>query len=212
MSNQNDTQLSLNLGNEFRKADEIFAPDSEITLFRDFLSKEESGSLFKQLLNEVEWSQDEINCYGKKVKLPRLTAWYGDFGKKYTYSGIAMEPIPWTPELFSLKIKAEMVAKSSFNSVLLNLYRNGKDSISWHSDNEPELGECPVIGSLSLGGQRKFRLRHKFKKEMEVLEINLTDGSFLIMKGKTQECWQHQVPKTVKTATQRINLTFRFIK
>src|SRR5205085_1550841 len=141
--------------------------------------------------------------------LPRLTAWYGDAGKSYTYSHIAMKSEPWTPILLYIKNRIEEVVEVSFNSVLLNLYRSGKDSVSWHQDNERELGENPVIGSVSFGGIRRFQFRHRLKKDIGKVDLNLTPGSLLIMKGTTQQCWQHQIPKTSKPVLPRINLTFR---
>ncbi|NMG60582.1 alpha-ketoglutarate-dependent dioxygenase AlkB [Geitlerinema sp. P-1104] len=216
MEYDSDTQLSLSLWNEA----EIFSsleikhlsiPDGEVELYSSCFSGDENDKIFQTLFSQVSWKQEKIKCYGKELDLPRLTAWYGDTGKRYVYSRIAMEPEPWIPVLLYIKSRVEDVAQFSFNSVLLNLYRDGRDSIAWHSDDEPELGKQPVIASLSFGGERKFQLRHKVKKEQEKVELNLTHGSLLIMKGKTQEYWQHQIPKTSKPVMPRINLTFRFI-
>ena len=151
-----------------------------------------------------------IKLYGKLVPIPRLTAWYGDSGKSYTYSKIAMSPEPWTPTLLAIKSKVEVLLGVQFNSVLLNFYRSGSDSVAWHSDDESELGENPVIGSVSFGGTRRFVFRHKYRKELNK-EVDLSHGTFLVMKGTTQHFWQHQIPKTVKKVEPRINLTFRVI-
>jgi alkylated DNA repair dioxygenase AlkB len=147
--------------------------------------------------------------YGKKVDFPRLTAWYGDNDKPYTFSGITLAPKIWTKELLEIKQKIETESKVNFNSVLLNLYRSGNDSISWHTDAEKELGINPVIASVNFGATRKFQLRHI--KTKEKIEIELTHGSLLIMQGELQHFWQHQVPKTSKVVSERINLTFRVI-
>ncbi|MBH8561688.1 alpha-ketoglutarate-dependent dioxygenase AlkB [Nostoc sp. CENA67] len=212
-----DTQLSLNLWQESAhtshlQVDQLSVPDAEITLYHSYFTVKESDEILQRLFMEVNWRQDKIKCYGKEINLPRLTAWYGDIGKNYTYSKITMNPIPWTPVLLWIKKRVEEIAQVSFNSVLLNFYRDGKDSVSWHSDDEPELGKDPIIYSVSFGGERKFQLRHKFQKKLEKIEFNLTHGSLLIMKGKTQEYWQHQIPKTTKLVMPRINLTFRIIK
>ena len=151
-----------------------------------------------------------MNMYGKKINFPRLTAWYGDNDKPYSFSGITLSPKVWNEELVSIKSKIEQIAKVDFNSVLLNRYRDGNDSISWHTDAEKELGINPVIASVNFGATRKFQLRHI--KTKEKLEIELTHGSLLIMQGELQHFWQHQVPKTKELKTERINLTFRVIK
>jgi len=132
--------------------------------------------------------------------------------KPYTYSGTKMEPYPWTPTLLFIKEKIEKKTNINFTSVLLNLYRNGKDSVGWHKDDENELGENPPIGSVSFGETRPFQIRHKFRKELKKVEIPLTHGSFLLMAGPMQHFWEHQIPKTAKNIQPRINLTFRIIR
>jgi len=174
----------------------------------DFFDQAKSDLYFNSLLKKNEWKQEEMFLYGKTVKFPRLTAWYGD--KPYTYSGITHTPENWTDVLLEIRNEIEPLARISFNTVLLNLYRSGRDSISWHSDAEKELGENPIIASVSFGATRKFQLRHKETKEK--IEFELSHGSLLIMKGELQHFWQHQVPKTKKEVGQRINLTFRVIK
>ncbi|WP_282781079.1 alpha-ketoglutarate-dependent dioxygenase AlkB family protein [Phaeodactylibacter xiamenensis] len=176
----------------------------------DFFSKVVSNELFKKLRENVLWKQESMNMYGRQINFPRLTAWYGDNDKPYSFSGITLQPHPWTEEILEIKRKIEPVAKTEFNSVLLNLYRDGSDSISWHTDAEKELGRNPIIASVNFGASRRFQLRHmKTKKKVE---IELTHGSLLIMKGELQHYWQHQVPKTKKPVGERINLTFRVIK
>ena len=204
-------QLSLDFSKSI-ELQQFSIPDAELILYPFCFPKQESDVIFQTLLTEVEWRQDKIKLYGKETNILRLTAWYGDLGRSYTYSNITMNPIPWTPVLFSIKNRVEEIVKISFNSVLINLYRYGKDGVAWHSDDEPELGKNPIIASVSVGGERKFQLRHRFNKALEKVAFNLTHGSLLIMKGKTQEYWQHQIPKTAKPVMARINLTFRTIK
>jgi alkylated DNA repair dioxygenase AlkB len=189
----------------------ILMDHGDVIIYRHLFDQQESDQLFYELYNNTNWRQDSISFYGKSIPVPRLTAWYGDFGKSYTYSGIKMEPESWTPELLKIKSKIETLADMEFNSVLLNLYRSGKDSVSWHSDDEPELGKNPVIASVSFGDTRRFIFRQKNSKDAKKIEIELDHGSFLIMKGETQHFWQHQVPKTSKPVNPRINLTFRVI-
>lgn len=185
-------------------------PDGDVLLYRTLFDEKESNQLLNELYNNTNWKQESIKLYGKLVPIPRQTAWYGDSGKSYTYSKITMAPEPWTSTLLVIKSKIEVLSGVQFNSVLLNLYRNGSDSVAWHSDDESELGENPVIGSVSFGGTRRFMFRHKSKKELKK-EVDLTHGSFLLMKGATQHFWQHQIPKTTKEIEPRINLTFRII-
>lgn len=184
--------------------------NGEYIFFPNFFSKAESDLLLNGLRNNIVWKQESMNMYGKKIDFPRLTAWYGNNDKPYSFSGITLQPLPWTSEILTIKNKIEPVAKTVFNSVLLNLYRDGNDSISWHTDAEKELGLNPVIASVNFGATRKFQLRHI--KTKEKLEIELTHGSLLIMQGELQHFWQHQVPKTSKPVGERINLTFRVIE
>jgi alkylated DNA repair dioxygenase AlkB len=192
-------------------ANNIVLADGELLSFPTFFGKDDCETFFQRLHAETNWQQDYLRMYGNDVALPRLTAWYGDRGRNYTYSHISMEPNVWTPLLLSIKQKIEEVAKAKFNSVLLNLYRGGNDGVSWHQDNEPELGKRPVIASLSFGATRVFQLRHLTKKELPRVDVPLFDGSLLIMCGDTQKFWQHRIPKTTKPIGARINLTFRFI-
>lgn len=190
--------------------DLLAMPEANVLFYQDFFSQQESDSFFQILLNEIKWRQEKMMIYGKEVDLPRKTAWYGDKNKSYKFSGIQLEPEPWTSTLLKVKEKIEAVAKIRFNSVLLNLYRDGNDGLSWHTDAEPELGNNPVIGSVSFGGTRKFSFKHKNRRELKQ-HINLTHGSFLLMSGTTQHFWLHQISKTKRKVDPRINLTFRVI-
>lgn len=185
-------------------------PNAEVSFYPNFFTEEESSHFFKALNDEIKWRQDKIKLYGQEMNLPRKTAWYADKGKSYKFSGIHLTPEPWTVALLEIKQRIECVARTKFNSVMLNLYRDGNDGISWHTDSEPEFGKNPIIGSVSFGAARRFMFRHKYDKQLKA-EILLTNGSFLLMSGETQHFWQHQIPKTSKKLEPRINLTFRTV-
>ena len=208
-------QTSLNLSNpdcHLPQAQVIEIPDGELLFYPQLFEPAESDRFFTQLRSEINWQQQAMKMYGKSVNLPRLTAWYGDGGKNYTFSGIALQPNPWIPNLLTIERRIEDLAHTAFNSVLLNLYRSGQDGIGWHADNEPELGNNPIIASVSFGETRRFQLRHRSDSQVKKVEIPLTHGSLLVMLGTTQHYWQHQVPKTAKQISERINLTFRSIQ
>lgn len=201
----------LDLFQEPSNESELFQiTNGEYIYIPNFLGKRESDMYFKTLLEEIKWKQESMNMYGKTLDFPRLTAWYGDNDKPYSFSGITLKPETWTPTLLEIKKQIETKAKVYFNSVLLNLYRNGNDSISWHTDAEKELGRNPIIASVNFGATRKFQLRHNTSNEK--IELNLSHGSLLIMQGELQHYWQHQVTKTKQLVKERINLTFRTIK
>ena len=190
---------------------EIDIPDAEVFLYPTLLSYHEADQLFDTLKKNIIWEKQKIKLYGEVHDVPRLTAWYGDPNKSYIYSGIKLNTNPWNAVLLKIREKIEKISKIKFNSVLLNLYRSGSDSVSWHSDDEPELGRNPVIGSLSLGETRQFQMKHKFNRNLKQ-KILLQHGSFLLMRGKTQHHWLHQIPKRKNFKGERINLTFRVIK
>jgi alkylated DNA repair dioxygenase AlkB len=179
--------------------------DGEAFLHADVVDPGAADRLFEQLQRTIDWRQAIATIMGRRLPIPRLTAWHGQAG--YVYSGIRMAPAPWTPPLLELKDIAEALAGQPFNSVLLNLYRHGRDSVSWHADNEPGLGRNPVIASISLGAERRFQLKHR--RTGERLSVDLAHGSCLIMSGATQHRWLHQLPKTAQPVGPRINLTFR---
>ncbi len=174
-----------------------------------WLTVDEASQLYQALLETVAWQQDEIRMFGRTLPLPRLQAWYGDTSASYRYSGIQLEPLPWLPILHALKMRVEQATGAEFNSVLVNLYRSGQDSNGWHADDEPELGDDPLVASLSLGAMRRFQLRHKTDRSIPVRTLMLEAGSLLFMGAGMQQHWQHQVPKTQKNVSPRINLTFR---
>jgi alkylated DNA repair dioxygenase AlkB len=185
--------------------------DAEIIYFAHFFDKKEADAIFRQLAKDIPWQQDDIQVFGKIHPQPRLTALFGNEGKPYSYSNIKMQPYPWTLLLQKIKSYVESVSDTNFTTVLLNQYRDGKDSNGWHADNEKELGSNPVIASVSFGAERIFQLKHNSISGLKQ-NIILEHGSLLLMKGTTQHFWKHQIPKTSKTIGPRINLTFRVIK
>jgi len=189
---------------------DILSFNGEAILYPSFFSPEESDSYFRKLLNEIQWKQEPIKIFGKEVMQPRLTAWYGDSDKPYSYSGITMQPHAWNDALKAIKQKIEPAAGVIFTSALLNLYRDGNDSMGWHRDNEKELGDQPVIGSVSFGATRNFQFRN-YKTKKDVKSLELSHGSFLLMRGDTNHYWEHRVPKTKQVLNKRINITFRVI-
>lgn len=163
-----------------------------------------------RLLAECDWRQDTIRIYGREMLQPRLHAWYGDPDAVYTYSGLRNLPLPWTPLLAELRAMVEGAAGARFNAVLLNHYRDGRDSMGMHSDDEPELGPKPVIASLSLGATRTFILRHRQDKVLKPVRVALGNGDLLVMRGETQSNWAHGINKQAQ-AGARLNLTFRLV-
>lgn len=185
-------------------------PDCDIRLYPDFLTAKEADLMFRTLLEDTPWRQDDIRIFGKTYAQPRLTALYGQNGKPYTYSGITMHPLPFTPLLNGLRKKIAAYTPTEFTSCLLNLYRDGRDSNGWHADDEKALGAKPVIASVSLGEVRRFKLKHRHDKSLRT-GVDLPHGSLLLMQGDTQEKWLHEIPKTRRAVGPRINLTFRKI-
>jgi alkylated DNA repair dioxygenase AlkB len=183
--------------------------DAEVLLYPQFFTPPESDVLLDTLTREIAWKQESIRVPGRLVPLPRLTAWYADEGKSYRWSGIVQHSLPWTQTLLAVKARVETAAQTTFNSVLLNLYRSEMDSVSWHADDEPELGD--VIASVSLGAARQFQFK-KIDDPKQRLSVELAHGSLLIMRGDTQRRWLHRVPKTSKPHPPRINLTFRTVQ
>jgi len=185
--------------------------DGETRYFSGFFQTDEANQFFTKLKNQIEWKQEPIKIFGKEIMQPRLTALYGNSEKPYGYSGIIMQPVAWTDFLLQMKNKVEEEAKTNFTHVLLNYYRDGKDSMGWHRDNEAVLGPNPTIASVSFGETREFQIRHHIEKKFKV-KLPLDHGSLLIMSESSQHYWEHQIPKTAKLLGPRINLTFRKIK
>ncbi|MGH8476127.1 MAG: alpha-ketoglutarate-dependent dioxygenase AlkB family protein [Methylococcales bacterium] len=187
----------------------IIEKDGSLLFVAHFIAAEEAWAMHERLLHELVWSAESIRIYGKSIQSPRLLSWVGDPDCEYRYSGIVHEPLPWHPVLFELKTRLEDCTGQAFNSVLCNLYRDGNDSLGWHADNEKELGRNPIIGSVSLGDTRTIRIRHKKSGAAHNIEMN--NGSLIIMAGCLQQYWRHCVPKASKVVQARINLSFRRI-
>lgn len=179
----------------------------ELYLIRMFYQAPESDQLFDKLLTGLAWQEEALFIHGRWIKVPRLMSWYGDQGTHYAYSGVNHKPKPWTQDLLDIKVKVEQQCQCAFNSVLANLYRDGKDSMGCHADDEKELGENPIIASLSFGEKRLFRMHHKTSKK--TFSIDLSHGDLLVMQRTCQQHWLHSIPKTKQPKTPRINLTFR---
>ncbi len=192
------------------KFEAIELDDAQIYWNAGFLDLAEAGRMFDSLAAQTGWSQPEIRMGSRTVLSPRLAAWHGDSDAIYSYSGLTNYPRPWTPVLAGLRDRLNALSGAQFNSVLLNYYRNGQDSMGWHQDNERELGSQPVIASISLGESRRFLLKHRQDRHNR-WQIVLTHGSALVMAGDTQQFWRHALPKSAKANGARINLTFRRI-
>lgn len=184
--------------------DQIDIPNASV-----FLMEYPGQSLFEPLLADTPWRQRAMMMYGRQVKQPRLTSWYGDESAEYTYSGIRNIPLPWTETLLEAKHLVESLLEVSFNGVLLNYYRDGQDSIGFHADDEPQLGKEPIVASVSFGAERFITFRDRAGVEADV-NVLLRDRSLLVMIGDTQKNWYHGINK-VKKCDPRINLTFRQI-
>jgi alkylated DNA repair dioxygenase AlkB len=175
-----------------------------------WLPMAEADALLEDLGRTLPWSVHRIRLFGRDVDSPRLSAWIGDADAVYRYSGADFVPHPWTPALSALRLRLQDELDVRFNSVLANLYRDGRDAMGWHSDDEPELGPRPVIASVSLGGVRRFLLKHRQDPALRSV-MELPHGSLLVMAGDTQRCYRHALPRTTKPVAPRINLTFRWI-
>jgi alkylated DNA repair dioxygenase AlkB len=186
-------------------------PDAEIYYSPRVDLGADPDAILEQLIEEIPWRTDVINLMGKQYQQPRLTAWFGDAGASYTYSGLSLEPSPWTDLLSTLRSRVEALAEASFNSVLLNYYRDHRDSMGMHSDDERELGKNPTIASVSLGERRTLVFKHRFRKELKPVHLTLESGSLLLMKGATQHHWKHGISKLSQPCGPRVNLTFRRI-
>jgi alkylated DNA repair dioxygenase AlkB len=185
------------------------SPGVDIRFDPNWLAAAEADAMLAALIEEVPWAQHRVRLFGREMPAPRLSAWIGDPGAAYTYSRVRHEPLPWTATLATLRARLQASTGARFNSVLANRYRNGQDSMGWHADDEPELGERPLIASISLGAARVFQF--KPRAGGRVLAITLTHGSLLLMGGDSQRHWLHALPKTRRPVGERVNLTFRWV-
>ncbi|MBC2608095.1 alpha-ketoglutarate-dependent dioxygenase AlkB family protein [Pelagicoccus albus] len=205
-----DTQFQLSLESESSKPVlpiSILPADGEALYHGCIFSNDVSEKWLSYLLNEIPWKRDVVVMYGKTIETSRKVAWFGDRAFDYRYSGRVRTALVWTDRLRELKRIVEENTGESFNSCLLNLYADGDQGMSWHSDDEKELEESSAIASLSFGAERRFDFRRKSDKLK--VSVQLGHGSLLVMKGETQKYWQHQIPKTKKVHSARVNLTFR---
>ncbi len=187
-------------------------PSADLRYWPGWLTAAQAAAAYAELTASVPWHQAEIWVGGQKRLIPRLQCWMGDVGTQYRYSGTSFAPMPWVPAVAKLKVQLEEDCNARFNSVLLNWYRTGQDSVSWHADDEPELGKTPIIASLSLGATRVFKLRPQQRpKGVKTLSLALHHGDLLLMAGATQQHWQHALPKAPSTVAGRLNLTFRWV-
>jgi alkylated DNA repair dioxygenase AlkB len=185
-------------------------PDADVRLWSQAFASDESDELLAALLTGIDWRQEDIVMFGEPRRVPRLVAWHGDPDAAYTYSGTAHEPLSWTPALQCIRERVQVLTGHAFNSVLLNRYRDGRDGMGWHADDERELGRDPAIASVSLGATRRFKLRHRRLRDA-VATIDLAHGDLLLMAGPTQHAYVHAVPKTARAVDERVNLTFRLM-
>lgn len=188
---------------------ELLPHDGSAVYYPDAFDQHEASRLLKQLDAEIPWEQRQVRNFNKLIDQPRLVAWFGSGDAAYTYSGLTLDPHPWTPAVDECRRRCEALAGVSFNSGLANLYRSGQDTVSWHSDDEPELGPEPIIASVSFGAARRFDLRHR--SGAPTIKTELLSGSIVIMSGQCQAKWKHQVARTKRVDAPRINLTFRQI-
>jgi len=190
--------------------EEVLPTDGSAVLIRNFLGEPKANEAFDALMREVPWESHELVLFGRKVTEPRLSAWVGDPGVSYRYSGVTRSPLPWTRSLTSIRDRCTEITKADYNSVLANLYRSGHDAMGWHADDEPELGVNPVIASVSLGEERRFDFRHRTTGD--TASVVLPHDSLLVMSGATQTHWMHRIARTKKAHGARINLTYRFVR
>ncbi|MEM1144649.1 MAG: alpha-ketoglutarate-dependent dioxygenase AlkB [Pseudomonadota bacterium] len=190
---------------------QVCPADGDVVFSRMTPWTERAPQLFDRLYNDIDWQEGFVSLFGKRYKQPRLFAWYGDDDASYAYSGTRYLPKPWSQVLATLRDELSRETGAQYNSVLANLYRDGRDGMGLHSDDEPELGPAPTIASLSFGETRTFRLKHKTRKDIAAVKLDLEPGSLLLMRGNTQTHWKHEVPKTKRSCSVRINLTFRLV-
>lgn len=186
----------------------IELPDARLLLWEDFVPPGRCNDLFIRWRENLDWQQTTIRIAGVERQIPRLNAWYGS--SSYRYSGATFPPRPFPPEMEALRRRIVERTGYCFNAALANFYRDGRDSVAWHADDEPELGVNPVIASFSLGCTRTFRLRHK--RTRRTMELPLASGMLLVMAGPMQHHWQHCIPKAPAIPGERLNITFRRIE
>jgi len=189
--------------------EQLDLPGAEVALISGLFTSQEAAALLGELVERLAWRQEHVRLFGEVIASPRLTAWYGDAGAVYTYSGLTLEPRPWLAPLVTIKKRVEDELGVEFNGVLANLYRDGSDSMGWHSDDERELGPDPTIASVSFGEVRRFALRRREGGQSGACAVDLEHGSLVVMAGATQRHYRHRVAKTRRRCGPRVNLSFR---
>ena len=197
----------MNLFND--KFVNVLNKDGEANYYGKVMTTSEANTYYNLLLKNINWKNDVALYHGRHIVTKRKVAWYGDQGFLYTYSNTTKQALPWTNELIDLKRKTELITNSQFNSCLLNLYHDGNEGMTWHSDDEKSMGKNTVIASLSFGAERKFSFKHR--RTRQTISLLLENGSLLVMRGNTQSNWLHSLPLSSKINHPRINLTFRTI-
>ena len=191
--------------------DPVPLPGADVSYLREFDLGLPPLEMMQALIDQTPWRQEDVKVWGKSFKQPRLVAWYGDPGHAYRYSGIALNPLPWTDRIAGIKARLERLVPTKFNSVLLNYYRDHNDSMGMHSDDEKELGPRPTIASISMGAERSFLLKSKTDPDAKLVKLPLASGSLLLMQGDTQKNYKHGIGKESRALGPRVNLTFRVI-
>ncbi len=191
--------------------DPLPLPGADVSYLRNFDLGISPMEMLRSLIDETPWRQEDVKVWGKTFRQPRLVAWYGDPGHAYSYSGISLNPLPWTDRIAGIKKRVEKLVSTRFNSVLLNYYRDQNDSMGMHSDDEKELGPRPTIASISLGAERSFLLKSKIDPDAKLVRVPLASGSLLLMRGSTQKNYKHGIGKESRALGPRVNLTFRVI-
>lgn len=186
------------------------SPNSWISYIPSWLQPSQADQLMTELYNSLQWKEGQIRMFGQWLSIPRQHAWYGDTQASYGWSGQRAEPLPWVPELEQLRQMLQQSTGALFNGVLANLYRDGKDCMHWHSDDEAELRQRPLIAAISVGAERRFSLRHK-SRAYPTHRLQLGHGSLLLMGGDCQHDWQHALPRSTRIDKPRVSLTFRYI-
>lgn len=192
----------------FPPTGELLPYDPSAFYFPDFLSTEQADSALQEICDTTAWEEQTLTLFGKQVLEPRLSAWVSD-GVSYTYSRSTRHPIAWTPILADIRQRCEQATSTEFNGVLANFYRDGRDHMGWHADDEPANGLAPTIASVSFGATRRFDFRHNDTKE--IVSVELTHGSLLVMSHASQHKWKHRIAKQTRITSPRVNLTFRFV-
>lgn len=201
--------MNLNLFAPSRSLEPLGLEDADVRMAHDLDLPRPPDELLTELIATTPWRSESVTLYGKKFLQPRLTAWHGDGARTYSYSGLTLTPAPWTPTLLAIREGVQALTNAEFNSVLLNFYRDHRDSIGLHSDDERELGPAPVIASLSLGATRTMVFRPRLRSDLKSVRVKLPSGSLLLMQGSTQAQWKHGIDKQTAPCGPRVNLTFR---